>query len=137
MFTCTQAASTHSTGDAENPEDGRVSPILHAMGAVCTLYKDGDPCRRQSCMQLPISITASNGHCLPTGACGACKSLGPRLETRPVCRRTSVAPWLYRVRIKVRKGMLRMKQAQSGLVVKASPVPLEVFKGMYKYLCNL
>eukprot|EP00965_Chrysotila_dentata_P251538 6210114-Pleurochrysis_carterae.AAC.1 len=49
----------------------------------------------------------------------------------------AVGAWQNKVRNAVRKKLLRMKQVHSGLTLKLSPVPLDVFKGLYNLLATL
>eukprot|EP00965_Chrysotila_dentata_P022957 760684-Pleurochrysis_carterae.AAC.1 len=58
----------------------------------------------------------------------------PRLPTHV---RVAVEAWQHTIGNEARKKLLRMKQAQFGLNIKLSPVPLDIFKGLCYLLANL
>eukprot|EP00965_Chrysotila_dentata_P259965 6213741-Pleurochrysis_carterae.AAC.5 len=49
----------------------------------------------------------------------------------------ALEPWMHKIGNEARKKLERMKQAQSALTIKLSPVQLDVFNGLYTLLANL
>eukprot|EP00965_Chrysotila_dentata_P091284 3013999-Pleurochrysis_carterae.AAC.1 len=58
----------------------------------------------------------------------------PRLATHV---KVAVEAWQNKVGNEARKKLLKLKQAQSALTIKLSPVPLDMFRGLYNLLANL
>eukprot|EP00965_Chrysotila_dentata_P247905 6208032-Pleurochrysis_carterae.AAC.1 len=129
-FTMMQSHSQCGTHcDADDAEDDQRPPQLRSAHAICTRYNDGQLCLRPVVYHAPHYCE----ECLQTGMRGM-RMTRPRLPTHV---RVAVEPWQLKIGNEVRKKLMRMKQAQSSLTVKLSPVPLDIFKGLHNMLCNL
>eukprot|EP00965_Chrysotila_dentata_P097927 3237682-Pleurochrysis_carterae.AAC.1 len=117
-------------GDADDPEaDQRAPELRSSQACYCTRYINGQPCRQPVVYPTPHDCEQflSNG------------IRGMRMtKPRPANDvRMALEPCAYKIGDKARKKLERLKQAQSGLNIKLSPVPLDVFKGLYNMLANL
>eukprot|EP00965_Chrysotila_dentata_P077821 2567262-Pleurochrysis_carterae.AAC.1 len=109
------------TGTGDDSEGKLPSPRLRSVHAVCTCHNDGQTCRR------PVVYTAPHycEQCL-SGAMRGMRMTKARLATHV---KVAVEAWQNKIGNEARKKLLKLKQAQSALTIKLSPVPLDMFKG--------